>query len=341
MRAAVSLLRNHFGFAQLHIKSAQFEKYRFNPLKGKPLESINPSRHNEYSKPKCRFMQYIRAGDTVKRLGMVSENGSKMIELSSMTCASPEMMQFIQQRYCMDSLLDSSQFMDVNDVMDDLRLLPPLEAPGKIIGVTSNYYDSCNEQKVKIPKYPEFFVKFNTAVTGALDNIRAHHIAKRIDYGCQLAVVIGCKCRNVPRLSAMGCVFGYTIAQDITARDWNVLMGGQTLLSKSLDSFCPLGSVIVHKCHVPDVNNLWIKTLVNGEQRQCGNTRNMIFKIDNIIHRLSQFMTLCPGDIILTGTPAGVGAHRSPSCFLKPGDLVESEIQKLGKMRNKVVNPYA
>lgn len=111
---------------------------------------------------------------------------------------------------------------------------------------------------------------------------------QRIDYGCQLAVVIGSKCRNVPRVEAMGCVFGYMIAQDITARDWNVLLGGQALLGKSMDSFCPLGSVIVHKCHVPDVNNLWIKTIVNGKERQSGNTRNMIFKIDYIIHRLSQ-----------------------------------------------------
>ncbi|KAH8311823.1 hypothetical protein KR044_008197 [Drosophila immigrans] len=340
MKAAVSLLRNHFGFARIH-RSAPFEKCQYDPLKGNPLESIIPTCHKEYYRPKCRFMQYIRAGDTTKRLGMVSENGSKMIELSNMTCASPDMLQFIQQRYCMDSLLDSAQFMEVTDVMNDLRLLPPIETPGKIIGVTSNYYDSCNEQKRKVPKHPEFFVKFNTSVTGALDNIRAHHIAKRIDYGCQLAVVIGTKCRNVPRVVAKSCIFGYTIAQDITARDWNVLLGGQLLLGKSLDSFCPLGSVIVHKSHVPDVNNLWIKTLVNGEQRQNGNTRNMIFKIDDLIHRLSQFMTLCPGDIILTGTPAGVGAHRSPSCFLRPGDLVESEIQKLGKMSNKVVNPYA
>jgi len=109
---------------------------------------------------------------------MVSENGTKMIELSNFTCAAPDMVQFIQQRYCMDSLLESSKFMEVSDVMDDLMLLPPIDAPGKIIGVTSNYYDSCNEQNLSIPKYPEFFVKFNTSITGALDNIRAHQVAK-------------------------------------------------------------------------------------------------------------------------------------------------------------------
>ncbi|KAH8407034.1 hypothetical protein KR222_004335 [Zaprionus bogoriensis] len=340
MRAAVSLLRNHFGFARMHAKAAQLERYALDHIKSNPLES-GLTNQSEHSMPKCRFVQYMRPGSNSKHLGMVSENGVKIIELSDTTCAATDMVQFIQQRYCMESLLDSAQFMEVQDVKPDLRLLPPIQTPSKIIGVAYNYQDSCREQNQRIPKVPEFFVKFNTSITGALDNIRAHQIAKRIDYGCQLAVVIGTKCRHVPRKSAMGCVFGYMIAQDITACDWKVMLGGQTMLGKSLDSFCPLGPVLVHKCHVPDVNNLWIKTIVNGEERQSGNTRNMIFSIDYLIHRLSQFMTLCPGDIILTGTPGGVGANRNPTAFLRPGDLIESEIHKLGKMCNKVVNPYA
>jgi len=135
---------------------------------------------------------------------------------------------------------------------------------------------------------------------------------------------------------ALNHVFGFMVVQDIVARDWNALLGGH-----SMDTFLPLGPTIVHRCHVPDINNLWIKTIVNGEERQTGNTRNMIFKIDFLIHRLSHYLTLCPGDIILTGTPAGAGAYRQPSCFLKPGDLIESEIQNLGRMCNKVVNPYS
>ncbi|TDG52282.1 hypothetical protein AWZ03_001112 [Drosophila navojoa] len=340
MKSAVSLLRNRFGFARLHAKASPLERFGLEHLRGNPLEQIKSVYNSDFYIPKCRFMQYVRAGDTDKRLGMVSENGSKMIELSGKTCAAPDMISFIHQKYCMKSLMESAKYMDVEDVKPDLRLLPPIDSPGKIIGVGCNYYDSCNERNMKVPKAPEFFVKFGTSITGALDNIRAHQIAKRIDYGCELAVVIGKKCRHVSRVAAMSCVFGYMIAQDINARDWNVFLGGQTMLGKSLDTFCPLGPIIVHKSHVPDVNNLWIKTIVNGEERQCGNTKNMIFKIDYLIHRLSQFMTLCPGDIILTGTPAGAGAYRNPSSYLKPGDMVESEIQKLGKMRNKVVNPY-
>ncbi|XP_022216933.2 fumarylacetoacetate hydrolase domain-containing protein 2 [Drosophila obscura] len=286
--------------------------------------------------PRLRFMQYQRPHDAVKRLGVVSDDGSKMVELSINTCADDDMVKFIRQRYCMNTLLDNLQYLKVRDVYKDLRLLPPIGDPCKIVGVQNNYADNCDEQHIPIPREPSFFVKFSTSITGPLDNIQAHRQAKHIDYGCQLVVVIERTCRKVPRSAAMKHIFGYTLAQDITARDWSALLGG-----KSLDTFCPLGPAIVHKSHVPDVNNLWIKTIVNGEQRQTGNTRNMIFKIDYLVHRLSQFITLYPGDMILTGTPAGAGAYRRPTSFLQPGDRIDSEIQILGKMSNRVVNAVA
>ncbi|XP_068149102.1 oxaloacetate tautomerase Fahd2a, mitochondrial [Drosophila tropicalis] len=344
MRAAVSMLRNQFSRMQTEpatLEHLLWEKATNIPKNRCPETKGIVYRKPDYNMPKCRFMQYCRRFDANKRLGMVSEDGSKMIELSSVTCAAPDMHRFIDQRYCMSSLLDSVKYMNVLKVDRDLHLLPPLAAPGKIIGVQCNYIDSCDERHHCIPREPAFFVKFGTSIIGALDNIRAHDIAKRIDYGCQLAVIMGRHCRHVQPNEAMHHIFGYAVAQDITACDWNALLGGQLMLGKSLDTFCPLGPVIVHKCHVPDVNNLWIKTIVNGEERQTGNTRNMIFKIDFLIHRLSQYITLCPGDIILTGTPAGSGAYRKPSTFLQPGDLIESEIQNLGRMCNQVVNPYA
>lgn len=178
MKAAVSLLRNRLGFARLHAKASSLERYGWDHLKCNALEPIMSSCNSDYYLPKCRFMQYLHPGDTEKRLGMVSENGTKMIELSARTCAAPDMMGFIHQRYCMRSLLDSTKYMDVDDVKPDLRLLPPLDSPGKIIGVGCNYYDSCNERNMKVPATPEFFVKFGTSITGALDNIRAHQIAK-------------------------------------------------------------------------------------------------------------------------------------------------------------------
>lgn len=175
MRAAVSLLRHHFGFSRLHAKAAAtFERFSLN----NNIEPIQLISEVEYDKPKCRFIQYSRSGEINKHLGMVSENGLKYIDLSNVSCAASDMVQFIEQKYCMDNLLDNTKYMDVNDVREDLRLLPPIQAPGKIIGVKLNYPDSCMEENQKIPKVPEFFIKFNSSITGALDNVRAHKIAK-------------------------------------------------------------------------------------------------------------------------------------------------------------------
>lgn len=138
----------------------------------------------------------------------------------------------------------------------------------------------------------------------------------------------------------MDHIFGYTVAQDISARDWQKERnGGQFLIGKSMDTFLPLGPAVVHKSLVPNVYDLSLKTWVNGVLKQDGNTGNLIFKLDDVIHRLSQTITLLPGDIIVTGTPKGVGMHRSPPEFLKPGDVVESEIVGLGKLRNNIVAP--
>lgn len=345
MKAFMSLLRSHCPtwWALLADKEQLAEHQRMLHLhhiihRMRSSQQPNPSpvgtpKNLEQELPKCRFMQYRRAKEQVKRLGMVSEDGSKMVELSNVTCAAPNMLDFIRQRYCMKSLLNSVEHMRARDV-DSVapQLLPPLEAPGKIVGVDCNYRDNCDEQNIPIPREPAFYVKFATSITGALDTICAHCPAKRIDYGCQLAVVMGKRCREVSRKEALSHVFGYMVVQDIVARDWNALLGG-----RSMDTYLPLGPIIVHRCHVPDVNNLWMKTIVNGEERQSGHTSNMIFKIDFLIHRLSHYMTLCPGDILLTGTPAGAGVYCNPSHFLQPGDVVETEIQYLGKMFNKVV----
>lgn len=136
----------------------------------------------------------------------------------------------------------------------------------------------------------------------------------------------------------MDYIFGYTVAQDISARDWQFERNGkQFLLGKSMDTFCPLGPVVVSKTHIPDPHNLPIKTWVNGVIKQDSNTSDMVFKVDYLISYLSQTMTLYPGDVILTGTPEGVGNHKKPQEFLKKGDVLESEIQGIGRLRNHIV----
>ncbi|EDV40254.2 uncharacterized protein Dana_GF10417 [Drosophila ananassae] len=335
----LNLLRNHgrrlWAFRMERRGFNFFQQQRLHHPVSTPAPT--PTVERRKNDPKCRFMQYRRSNETFKRLAMVSDDGSKMVELSSLTCASPNMQDFIQQRYAMDNLLDSVQYMKVEDVEAvDFQLLPPIECPSKIIAVDCNYVDNCDEQHISIPREPTFHVKFSNAITGALDAIKAPSSMKRIDYGCHLAVIMGKKCREVTPKEALNHVFGFMVAQDIVAKERNVVLGGH-----SMDTFFPVGPIILHRCHMPDVNNLWIRTLVNGDIRQSGNTRDMIFKVDFLIHRLSHYLTLYPGDVILTGTPAGAGAYQRPTRFLKPGDLIESEIQNLGKMCNKVINPYA
>lgn len=154
----------------------------------------------------------------------------------------------------------------------------------------------------------------------------------------ELAVVIGKGGKKIAQANAFDHVFGYCVAQDISARDWQkVLNNKQFLIGKSMDTFCPLGPALVHKSEVADPHKLEIKCSVNGMQKQIGSTDELVFRIDDLIHRVSQGITLRPGDVILTGTPGGVGMYRSPPEYLKPGDVIVSEIEGLGQLVNPVV----
>lgn len=172
MRAAVSLLKHGLGFTLMQAATLRFS------FKNKQKEAIQFMDQLEFNTPKCRFIQFTRAGDSSKHIGMVSENGVKFIDLTDVSCVASDMIQFIQQKYCMDNLLDNTKYMEVHDIKADLRLLPPIQVPGKIIGVAHNYRDNCEEENQSIPRVPEFFVKFNSCITGALDYICAHRIAK-------------------------------------------------------------------------------------------------------------------------------------------------------------------
>lgn len=182
-----------------------------------------------------------------------------------------------------------------------------------------------------------FFSKFASALVGPFDSVIAHKISDQIDWEVELAVIIGAKAHHVKKENALDYVFGYSVAQDISARDWQKMRnGGQFLIGKSMDSFCPLGPSVVHKS-VLDASDLVIKCSLNGVEKQNGRTSELIFDIPDIIERVTQSITLLPGDVILTGTPSGVGMHRSPPEFLKVGDVIESEIEGIGKIVNKVV----
>ncbi len=213
----------------------------------------------------------------------------------------------------------------------------PINDPSKIIGIGLNYSDHANETKMALPKSPIVFAKFNNSINGPVDPIIIPTgITNQVDYEVELGVVIGKTAKNVSKENALDYVFGYTILNDVSARDIQ-FSESQWVKGKSLDTFCPMGPVIVTKDEIPDPNNLELGCKVNNEIRQQGNTKNMIFGVAELISKLSQIFTLAPGDIIATGTPSGVQYGKENPNYLKDGDIVTSWIKGIGEMINPVV----
>ncbi|MBN2034553.1 MAG: fumarylacetoacetate hydrolase family protein [Deltaproteobacteria bacterium] len=215
-----------------------------------------------------------------------------------------------------------------------VRFAPVVSNPTKIIALGLNYLDHAKESKGTVPKVPLIFAKFPNSLIGHNESIVWHReITKKVDFEAELAVVMGKKASRCAEKDALDYVFGYCCANDVSARDLQ-FGDGQWVRGKSLDTFCPLGPWIVTKDEVADPHSLAIKTTVNGTTMQDSSTAMMIFKIPQVIHFLARHLTLMPGDIILTGTPHGVGAFREPSIYLKDGDEVVVEIEKVGRLVN-------
>jgi len=212
----------------------------------------------------------------------------------------------------------------------------PIERPRKIVCVGLNYKDHAEEQGVELPTEPLLFAKFTTSLIGPGEAIVIPPLVKQCDYEAELGVVIGAKVRNISRENAFEAVAGYVCANDVSARDLQ-FADKQWTRGKSPDTFCPVGPQLVPAAEVADPHNLRIRTLVNGEVLQDSSTSNLIFGIDDIIAYITQTSTLEPGDLILTGTPAGVGVFRDPQRLLQPGDTVTIEIEGLGELTNPVV----
>jgi len=212
----------------------------------------------------------------------------------------------------------------------------PIDRPGKIICVGLNYRDHAEEQGVELPKAPLFFAKYTTALIGPRDAIVIPPAVTQCDYEAELGVVIGSRVRNVSRENALEAVRGYICANDVSARDLQ-FADGQWTRGKSPDTFCPVGPALVPAAEISDPHALRIRAVVSGEVLQDSTTANLIFGVDEIISYASQTSTLEPGDLILTGTPAGVGVFRTPKRLLQPGDEVTIEIERIGALTNPVV----
>ncbi|XP_046649094.1 fumarylacetoacetate hydrolase domain-containing protein 2-like isoform X1 [Daphnia pulicaria] len=217
-----------------------------------------------------------------------------------------------------------------------VQLLAPITSPDKIFCIGLNYRDTCKELGFAPPDEPLVFSKFSNSITGPFDKIKNPDISKEVFWEAELAVVLGKKGKNIEASEAKDYVFGYTVANDLTALDWHKKNGGQWLLGKTMDGFCPIGPNILTADKIPDPHNLKISCSVNGQIKQTSNTNQLIHGVFDCISFLSKFCTLLPGDIILTGTPPGSGGFAKPPQFLQEGDVVECEIEQLGKIRNQI-----
>jgi 2-keto-4-pentenoate hydratase/2-oxohepta-3-ene-1,7-dioic acid hydratase in catechol pathway len=222
--------------------------------------------------------------------------------------------------------------------LSDVKLLAPIPNPSKVLAIGLNYMDHIRETNNKVPEFPIMFTKLTSSIIGPGDTIRWDpNETSKVDWECELAVVIGKRAYRVDEADAFEYIAGYMNANDVSARDLQSERGDQWIRGKSLDTFSPLGPYLVTRDQIPDPHNLTIRTLVNDVVMQDSNTKELLFKIPHLIAYLSRAFTLLPGDVIITGTPPGVGSGRKPPVFLRHGDVVTIETEGLGALTNPCV----
>lgn len=217
--------------------------------------------------------------------------------------------------------------------------LAPVQFPDKVLCVGMNYVDHCLEQNIPPPKEPVFFNKFASSLAGAYDSVPLHPDVTKLDWEVELVIVIGKKCVDVSEAEALDYVFGYAVGHDVSAREWQLEKnGGQWLLGKARSGYGPFGPSVVTKDEAPDIHERGIRCFVNGRKVQDSSTKQMVFKTEALVSFVSKRLELLPGDVIFTGTPPGVGHFMKQPMYLKAGDVVECEIDGLGKTKNVIVN---
>ncbi len=229
----------------------------------------------------------------------------------------------------------------------DLSVLPKLEnntrigacisKPSKFIGIGLNFSDHAAETGAKPPSEPIIFMKATSSINGPNDNIELVLNSKKLDWEVELGIIIGKMTKHINKNQSQDHILGYCLVNDVSEREWQVENTGQWVKGKSHDTYGPIGPYLVTKDEISDINNLNMALDLNGTRMQTGNTSTMIFDVDMIVSYVSKFMTLCPGDIITTGTPPGVGMGKKPPLFLKDGDKLNLKIDYLGEQNSKVV----
>ncbi|XP_068079011.1 fumarylacetoacetate hydrolase domain-containing protein 2A isoform X5 [Danio rerio] len=288
-----------------------------------------------------RLVQFChKVAEGIVRVGVEQDEGQGIVDLKAFDPSMPSTMrEFLELgpkgMDCAKRALSSGQNVLPRS---DIRLLSPVTNPEKVVCVGMNYKDHCLEQNAPIPKEPIIFSKFPCSITGPNDDIILPDESQEVDWEVELAFVIGRKGKHIKEEEALSYIAGFTVANDVSARDWQMKRNGkQWLLGKTFDTFCPLGPALVTTDSLKDVHKLGIRCFVNGATVQESNTNQMIFQTEKVVAWVSQFVTLYPGDVFLTGTPPGVGVFRNPPVFLKPisSELIPKRIVEIFLLRRK------
>jgi 2-keto-4-pentenoate hydratase/2-oxohepta-3-ene-1,7-dioic acid hydratase in catechol pathway len=278
-----------------------------------------------------KLLTFIYEGN--RRIGALTDKGIVAASEGLPNC----MIAFLEAgdsaKAMLRGLIDSST---ARIPLAEVKMLAPIPRPGKFLGIGLNYADHIGETGRERPEYPMFFTKQSTCVIADGNAIHVPSISEKVDYEGELGIVIGKRCKHVPLQKAHEVIAGYTICNDVTVRDWQQRTPTWTL-GKSFDTHGPMGPWLVTADEIVDPHNLSLKTWVDDELRQNANTGDMIFNCFEMVAYLSQAMTLEPGDVISTGTPAGVGVKMKPRGYLKPGQTVRIEIEAIGALTNPVI----
>lgn len=281
-----------------------------------------------------KLVTFTHHGET--RIGAVVEN--KVVDSKNNTKIPTTMLEFLNAGCrAVDAMQQQIDSGNGRIALDQVKLHAPVPRPGKYLGISLNYADHIEETGRDKPEYPSFFTKQSTCVIGPGDAIHRPKVSDKLDYEGELAFVIGTRCRHVPVDKAHQVIAGFTIANDVSVRDWQFRSPTFTL-GKSFDTHGPLGPWLVTSDEIADPHNLDLKTWIDDELRQHSNTGQMIFNCYEMIAYLSQAMTLEPGDVIATGTPAGVGVKMKPRGYMLPGQTARIEIESIGTLVNPVIN---
>ena len=278
-------------------------------------------------------MKLLRVGDKGKEKPAVLDKNDKIRDISShIKDLNPDYLNFETL-----SKLKNLDLTKLPEITNSVRIGACINNPGKFVAIGLNYSDHAKETGSKVPPEPIVFMKATSSISGPNDDIIKSKDSKKLDWEVELAFVVGKEAKNISDKEAPNHILGYCIVNDISEREWQIEKMGQWVKGKSGDTFGPTGPYLVTKDEILDINNLSLTLDVNEKRMQAGNTKNMIFNTNFLLSYLSKFMSLQPGDIVTTGTPAGVGMGMKPPVFLKPGDKIKLSIDNLGEQNSKVI----